>query len=129
MRTFSAASVAVDVADGHDRRPTKDAVDQDVEQIPVERDQLVNDYEHDCTGSGGQQEQQQASEDGHCLFIAPFLALHEAMVPRCGRTCLRHVRTLGKGPYLQGSCSLVRGMQLVRERVVSCRTRLAGLDP
>jgi hypothetical protein len=53
----------VDVADGHDRRATKDAVDQDVEQVPLERDELVDDRKSDCTGGGDQQEEQQASED------------------------------------------------------------------
>jgi hypothetical protein len=41
-------------------------------RFPLERDELVDDRKCDCTGGGDQQEEQQASEDGHCLFLTPL---------------------------------------------------------
>lgn len=53
---FSADPVAVDVADGHDRSGTKHAVDQNVDQVPCERDELVDDHKSGCTDGADKQE-------------------------------------------------------------------------
>src|SRR3954453_498265 len=102
IRTLSAVSVAVDVADGHDTCDTQNAVDQRVEQLRLERMELVGHHECDCADSGDPQEEHQASDDGPCLFITPLLALHEARMPgtegaasgRSGCRRPRHLRQI-----------------------------------